>query len=188
MTIRIGLTGGIGCGKSSAGEVFRYCGITVIDADTIAHQLYQPGSPILNEISQKYGHHLILANGELDRAGLREIVFSDPVQKQWLESLLHPAIRQRMHSLADVDKGPYCVLEIPLLLETRQQHRMDRVLVVHCPQDIRRERLIKNRGLSDNEIDKIMQSQVSDEARLREADDIVVNDRGLETLRNRIKQ
>lgn len=175
MAVRIGLTGGIGSGKSSVAELFQQLKVEVIDADRFAREITKPGSPALKEIAQRFGPKILLPDGGLDRNSLAELVFSDEDQRRWLESLLHPEIRRRMDQSASNCPDPYCILEIPLLVESGRYRDMARIIVVHCPREIRLERLKSFRGMPPSVAEKIMNNQASDEERLAVADFVVDN-------------
>ncbi|MGX2039909.1 dephospho-CoA kinase [Methylocaldum sp. MU1018] len=170
----IGLTGGIGCGKSTVAELFADKGVPILDADVIARELVEPGRPAFEAIKQRFGT-VILKNGRLDRAKLREIVFSDPEAKRWLEALLHPLVYSEIGQRITTLSAPYCLVVVPLLLETGQRALVDRLLVVDCPEDIQRRRVQLRDGLSEKQIDPIMASQIGRSERLAAADDVLEN-------------
>jgi dephospho-CoA kinase len=171
----IGLTGGIGSGKSTVAEALAARGAGVIDTDVIARELTEPGQSALAEIAATFGDALIGADGRLDRGALRARVFSDPDARARLEAILHPRIEQRMlEQLAALDT-PYAVLVVPLLFETRQHRLVDRVLVVDVPETTQRERVRRRNALPDSEIDRIIASQMSRGERLGRANDILDN-------------
>jgi dephospho-CoA kinase len=173
----IGLTGGIGSGKSTVADTLAASGAAVIDTDVIARELTEPGQPALREIAANFGADLIGPNGRLNRDALRALVFSDPDARARLEGILHPRIKDRMlKQLAETD-APYAVLVIPLLFETNQHKLVDRVLVVDLPESEQRERVRLRSGLTDGEIDLIVSSQISRAERLARADDILDNSR-----------
>ena len=172
--LKIGLTGGIGCGKTTVANCFADLGVPLIDADEIAHDIVEPGKPALGLLEAHFGKQIIVS-GSLDRAALREIVFSDPEQKKHLESILHPLVYQEIQRQLDKLLGSYVIISIPLLLETKMQSFVDRILVIDCPfeQQINR---VKNRDrLSVQRIQSIISTQVSREQRLSAADDIIDN-------------
>ena len=173
--LRIALTGGIGSGKSTVADLFAELGVSVIDADLVAHALTAPGEPVLAEIEGHFGPGLVGADGALDRAALRRIVFADPVQRGRLERLLHPRIRARM--LADLAKaqGPYALLVIPLLFETGQTDLADRILVVDLPELEQVRRVCARSGLGEAEVQRILAAQVPRAQRLAGADDVIDN-------------
>ena len=173
----IGLTGGIGCGKSAAAARFAEHGVPVIDADDVAREVVQPGREGLRQIIETFGEDMLTPDGTLDRAKLRKRIFSDPAARESVEAILHPLIRQRMQQLAQQVSAPYCLFVIPLLLETGQQEIVDRVLVVDCPPDLQRRRVRERDGSEPEEIEAILAAQVPRDRRLQAADDIIENDR-----------
>lgn len=178
----IGLTGGIGSGKSTVADALAARGAGVIDTDVIARELTEPGQPALAEIAATFGADLIGPDGRLDRDALRTQVFSDPKSRTRLEGILHPRIKDRMlERLAALD-APYAVLVIPLLFETNQHTLVDRVLVVDIPEGAQRERVRRRSGLTLSEIGRIVASQISRAERLARADDILDNSGNLPAL------
>ena len=178
----IGLTGGIGSGKSMTADMFAARGIPVIDADVIARELVEPGMPALAEITARFGPRVIGADGRLDRNALRQQVFGDPVARADLESILHPRIRQRMRDRIDALDSPYCVLVIPLLVETGQSDLVQRVLVVDAPESVQRARVRRRDDLDSDEIEAVLQAQTDRQTRLAVADDVIHNDSDLSSL------
>jgi dephospho-CoA kinase len=172
---KVGLTGGIGCGKTTVSKLFTELNATVIDADDIAHRLVEIGQPALLDIGKAFGAKILNPDGSLNRQQLREIVFSDPQQKQKLESILHPLIFAATQDKIDQLDSPYCIVSIPLLFETRMAHFVDRILVVDCPVEIQIERVKCRDGLVEARIRSIMDTQVSRELRIAHADDIIDN-------------
>ncbi|MGD2020197.1 MAG: dephospho-CoA kinase [Thiohalocapsa sp.] len=183
----VALTGGIGSGKSAVAALFVKLGVTVIDADVISHALTAPGGSALAPIADAFGTDVIAADGALDRAALREQVFSDPAARQRLEGILHPMIRARMQADLAAAAGPYAVLAIPLLVETGQTDMADRVLVVDAPEDLCIERVGRRSGLTPEQVKRIMASQASREDRLAAADDVIENTRDLEDLEPKVR-
>lgn len=173
--VRIGLTGGIASGKSTVAELFASMGIEVIDADKIAHALVAPGQPALAEVVAAFGDEILGSNNELDRRKLREIVFESPEQREKLEAILHPRIYEELDARACAAQGPYVILVIPLLTETGARGRLDRVLVVDCEQSEQLRRLMARDGISEAAARQILSAQASRGARLRLADDVLVN-------------
>ncbi len=185
--LKIGLTGGIGCGKSTVEKIFASFDIPVIDADLIAHQLVVIGQPALAKIEQTFGKVILNADGSLNRAALRDIVFSDPKQKQKLEAILHPACYETIQvQLAELN-SPYCIISIPLLFETNMRHLVDRVLVVDCPVSSQIERVQKRDQLSRARIQSILDSQVSRDYRKSHADDLIDNASADSALAEQVK-
>ncbi len=173
--LKIGLTGGIGCGKTTVAKVFAQLNIPVIDADEIAHQLVANGQPALDQIQQEFGTDILNPDGSLNRKKLSELIFSDPKQKQKLESILHPLVYQTIQAELEQLNAPYCIICIPLLFETDMVHFVDRVLVVDCPVEMQIER-VKNRDhLTIERIQSIIDNQVSRELRKEKADDLIDN-------------
>jgi dephospho-CoA kinase len=184
---KVALTGGIGSGKSSASALFAALGVPIIDADVISHALTAPGGEALPAIAEAFGAELITADGALDRAALRRIVFADPAARRRLEAILHPRIRANMRADAEAAEGPYVILAIPLLLETGQTDLADRVLVIDLPRSQQIERVIARSGLDAAEVERIMASQVSRAERLAAADDIIDNSGPEEALRPQVE-
>ncbi|MEW8036791.1 MAG: dephospho-CoA kinase [Candidatus Thiodiazotropha sp.] len=178
----IALTGGIGCGKSAVSAHLESLGVPVIDADLLAHQLVNPGSPALLEIQATFGDELVNDKGELNRAALRKIVFDNPQQRKRLESILHPRIRTAMEEWITRQTAPYALLIIPLLFETGQMSLADRILVVDCDESLQIERVATRDRIDRDQIKQIMASQVDRQTRLEGADDIIENNSSLEAL------
>lgn len=176
--LEIGLTGGIASGKSTVGDLFANHGITVIDADAVAREVVEPGSPALAEIAAEFGGDVLSADGELDRRRLRELVFADEARRKRLEGILHPAIRQRMRATVEACRArqaPYCISMIPLLLETGQHRQMDRVLVVDVDEETQIRRVMARDDCDREHAAAILATQASRAARLGIADDVIEN-------------
>ncbi len=172
----VGLTGGIGSGKSTVARAFEARGIAVIDADALAHGLTAPGGAAIPAIRAAFGDALIDASGALDRAAMRQRVFADPGARRRLEAILHPLIRAETDRLARSAHSAYVILMIPLLVESGDPHaRCDRVLVVDCPQEEQIRRVMARSGLPKADVEAIMATQVSRASRLAAADDVVDN-------------
>jgi dephospho-CoA kinase len=188
--LKIGLTGGIACGKTTVSDLFAGYDVPIIDADVVAHALVQPGQRGLQGIVARFGDEILHSDGTLNRAKLRAIVFADAVQRRGLEHLLHPLIRQAMQQqLTDLPaETPYCVLSIPLLLETQQTDWVDRVLVVDCSEAQQRSRLALRSGLSAVEIEQMLAAQISRQARLAAAHDVIDNSGDIGALSVRVAQ
>ena len=186
MLLKVGLTGGIASGKTTVSNLFVKLGVPVVDADVIAHALVEPGQAALKQIIQTFGSSLINKDGSLNRAKLRQKIFADSRQREKLELILHPRIRQAMQEKMAGLSVPYCLLSIPLLLEKGWQSRVDRVLVVDCPHDLQIQRLIARDGLSIDEIDHIMKTQANRDARLAIANDVIYTDCNFSQLQKQV--
>lgn len=184
----IGLTGGIGSGKSTVARLFAEQGIEVIDADVIARDVVAKGTSALKAIQEQFGDRVLTASSELDRKALREIVFSNPEAKQWLNNLLHPIIRHEMVTQAAAAKSSYCILEIPLLVENSLQHLVDRIIVVDCDESQQVRRSQQRDHADEQQIKNIMQSQCHREDRLRHANDVIDNSGDSKHLKTQVEQ
>ncbi len=184
--LKIGLTGGIGSGKTTVCKLFADVAIPIIDADIIARQLVEPGQPALEEIIRQFGSD-VLSNGVLDRKKLGKIIFADKEKKDRLESILHPAIHQRLKQQASSQQSPYCILAIPLLFETGMENLVDRILVIDCPVELQHERVKQRDNLDEEQIARIIASQISREDRLNLADDIIDNSKSAIELAEQVK-
>jgi len=176
----VGLTGGIGSGKSTVAEAFRQLGITTVDADRASRAVVEPGMPALKSIAEQFGSEIIQEDGSLDRAALRTIIFSDPAQKTWLESLLHPLIRQWIVEQLQKATSPYVILESPLLYETDQHQLVDTVLLVDLPVELQIERAGARDGNQSEQIKRIIAAQMPREEKLSRADWVFDNAQPLE--------
>ncbi|MDQ7969771.1 MAG: dephospho-CoA kinase [Oxalicibacterium faecigallinarum] len=173
----IGLTGGIGSGKSTVADLFAKLGASIVDTDLIAHQLTAPEGLAIEPIRQAFGTAFITQDGALDRKKMRDAVFGDPTQKKRLESILHPLIRAETERAARQASGTYVIFVVPLLVESGTWiQRVSRVLVVDCPEEVQRQRVMQRSGLSEAQVNAIMASQASRTDRLAAADDIILND------------
>lgn len=186
--LRIGLTGGIGCGKSVVAQHFAALNVPFIDADNIAHHLTVNGSPVLDAIETEFGNEIRMPDGGLNRAWLRQRIFSDTGARKKLEAILHPLILDRMRQQLQVlHEVPYVLLVIPLLLETQMYRDLiDRVLVVDCVEDQQRARVSERDGLSGNAVNAILAAQMSRANRLVLADDVLTNTGDLKELRDQV--
>ena len=178
----IGLTGGIGSGKTAVSDTFEKLGITVVDADLASRVVVEKGKPCLEEIAKHFGNDILNENDELNRAKLREIIFNSDSEKLWLESLLHPAIAEQIKDELNASKSPYTILVSPLLLETNQRDFCDKVLVVDVPIEIQMERTTKRDGVSKDQVKSIIKSQINRDERLQLADEIILNEGSIEDL------
>ena len=186
--LRIGLTGGIGSGKTAASDHFARLGAEVIDTDLLSRELVEPGQAALREIVDNFGDQVLTADGHLDRARLGELVFRNPEARQQLEAILHPRIREAMLLRAEQSQAPYVVFVIPLLFETGQQTLVDRVLLIDVPEDLQRARVAERDQLDDARITRIMSAQTDRETRRSNADDIVCNDGDIASLHAEIEK
>jgi dephospho-CoA kinase len=185
--LRIGLTGGIGSGKSTVCTIFRELGVPVIDSDEIARELVVPGSDALQQIASRFGPQVLHDDGRLDRQQMRELVFGDPNKRQQLEAILHPLIRQEMARQLALLHAPYVILAIPLLLEKGWQQQLDRVLVIDCSEELQRQRATRRDGSPAQTIEHIIACQITRSARLAAADDCIDNSGPLGSLRTQVE-
>ncbi len=191
MSCVIGLTGGIGSGKSAAAALFAERGITVVDTDAIAHALTAPGGAAMPAIRAEFGDAVAGADGALDRAAMRAIVFADPGARKRLESILHPMIRAESERLlaADGARAPYAILMVPLLVESGDyRKRVDRVAVVDCAEATQIARVMNRNGLARAEVERILAAQATRAERLAAADDVIDNDGELAALAPQIER
>ncbi len=187
--LKIGLTGGMGSGKSAASACFKHLGIAVIDADELSREAVLPGSPALQKIIDHFGPGMLNSQGQLDRARLREHIFNTPEERKVLEQILHPDIRRRMlDRINQLQQAAYVVCEIPLLVETGQQSSMDRVLVIDVDKDTQRRRIRQRDQFDDETIERILAAQTSRENRRMLADDIIDNSGTLDELRQAVEK
>lgn len=184
--LRIGLTGGIGAGKSAACRIFTELGVPVIDADEVSREVVAPGEPALANITKLFGSSVLAADGSLDRSRLRAMIFAEPDLRQQLEAILHPIIKQRMIALVDALHAPYAILAVPLLLEAGWRELVDRVLVIDSPVEQQINRTINRDGVSRQQAEAIVAAQMERRERLKQADDIVLNDGDLDHLHRQI--
>jgi dephospho-CoA kinase len=183
----VGLTGGIGSGKSIVAECFAAHGVPVIDTDVIARQLTLPGSAALDAIRTAFGETVMQADGTLDRAVLRRWVFADAAARHQLEAILHPRIRQSVEQALATLAAPYALIVIPLLVETGSYRDvLDRVLVVDCPEELRIARVMARSGLAQEEVKAILAAQAGRAERLAVADDVIMNTASPEALRTQV--
>lgn len=191
MNYVVGLTGGIGSGKSAAAALFAERGITVVDTDALAHALTAPGGAAMPAIRAEFGAAVAGADGALDRAAMRAIVFADPGARKRLEAILHPMIRAESERLlaADGARSPYAILMVPLLVESGDyRKRVDRVAVVDCAEATQIARVMNRNGLARAEVERILAAQASRAERLAAADDVIDNDGELAALAPQIER
>jgi len=186
--LKIGLTGGIGCGKSTITNLFSELGVPCVDADKIAHKLIFPGSPTLELISRQFGREILTPANNLDRPRLRELIFTDPVKKQKLEAIMHPRVYVEIDRQLQKLLTAYILISVPLLFETRMQYRFDRILVVDCPVELQIQRVRARDQLSEATIQAIIATQVPRAQRISEADDIIDNTGSTQQLAEQVKK
>ncbi len=183
---RVALTGGIASGKTTVADLFAALGATIVDTDLLAREVVAPGTALLAEIAAHFGTDMLAADGTLNRRALRERVFSNPGDRLWLEGRTHPAIRALTDLRCDEARGPYSLVAIPLLVETRGADRFDRVLVVDCEPELQLTRLMARDGISREAAGKMLSAQVSREQRLAVADDVIRNDGDIAALSEQV--
>jgi len=182
MTFCIGLTGGIASGKSTVEHQFRALGVPVLDADQVARDVVAPSTPALAKIREAFGPEILEIDGQLNRAALRKLVFSDEAARRRLESITHPEIRDAMRAWKAAVTAPYCMISIPLLAEGGKNPMIDRVLVVDTPAEVQLQRLIQRDGIDEALARRMIAAQASREARLEIADDVLINDGAIASL------
>jgi len=182
----IGLTGGIGSGKTAVSDTFKSLGINIIDADVSSRSVVKKGQPALDDIKAHFGDDILDSENSLDRAKLREIIFKNPDERVWLEKLLHPKIAEHIKDQLESSESPYCILVSPLLLETEQKSYCSFVLVVDVPEESQIARTAKRDGVSEEQVKNIISAQIDREKRLEQADEIIINDGSMEELREKV--
>jgi dephospho-CoA kinase len=189
MAFCVGLTGGVGCGKSRAADLFSELGVTVVDTDVISRELTSTGGEAVSAIEHAFGSAYVKADGSMDRAAMRKLVFSEPGAKARLEEILHPLIRAKARTLLAQAESPYAILVVPLLLETgAYRDVVDRVAVVDCDESRQIERVQARSGLTEAEVRSIMAAQIDRKARLEHADDVLNNDGDIKLLRTEVER
>lgn len=186
--LKIGLTGGIGSGKSTICRMFAEFGVPIIDADMIAKSLVEPGQPALAMIASSFGAEMLNSDGSLNRARLRDTVFADSAKKDQLEAIMHPLIYAHISAEVAALQADYCVIAVPLLLESKNRYAVDRVLVIDCPVEAQLARVIARDQLTQQQVQAIINSQISREQRLAKADDVIENTAGPEQLAEHVKR
>lgn len=184
----LGLTGGIGSGKSAVVEQFGKLGVHWVDADHAARWVVEPGRPALTQIAEHFGDAVLAPTGELDRAALRARIFENADERKWLEQLLHPLIRQEIAEHLALAQSPYAILVSPLLVESGQYRQANRVLVVDVPEQLQLQRAMGRDQASEAQIRAILNVQATREERLRHADDVLINDRDLGWLEAEVQR
>jgi len=183
---RVGLTGGIASGKSTAAKFFGALGVPILDSDQVARDVVEPGQPPLERLVARFGHSILTADGHLDRPALREIVFSDPKARADLEALTHPAIGAAMEARSAAAGGPYQILVIPLLVEKNLGSQVNRVLVVDCDEELQIRRLRDRDGSTPHQVQAILRAQAPRAARLKVADDVIHNDADMSAVQAQV--
>lgn len=182
----IGLTGGIGSGKTAVSDTFKSLGIDIVDADVSSRRVVEKGQPALDDIQAHFGDGILDSENNLDRAKLREIIFKNPQERVWLEKLLHPKIAEHIKDQLESSNSPYCILVSPLLLETEQKSYCSFVLVVDVPEESQIARTAKRDGVSEEQVKNIISAQIDREKRLEQADEIIINDGSMEELKEKV--
>ena len=183
---RVGLTGGIASGKSTAAKFFGALGVPILDSDQIARDVVEPGQPPLERLVARFGPSILTPDGHLDRPALRNIVFSDPKARADLEALTHPAIGAAMEARSAEAGGPYQILVIPLLVEKNLAAHVDRVLVVDCDEELQIRRLRDRDGSTAEQVQAILKAQAPRAARLKAANDVIKNDTDMSAVRDQV--
>ena len=184
----VGITGGIGSGKTVVTNLFAELGITIVDADIAARIVVEPGRPALAAITEHFGPTLLKADGTLDRAAMRSRIFSNVEDKLWLEQLLHPRISEEIQQQLKSANSPYVILVSPLLIEGDQHKFCQRILVVDVPEEVQLQRTIQRDNNDAEQVKRIIASQATREQRLQRADDVIENTGSLEQLRKEVDQ
>jgi dephospho-CoA kinase len=190
MTLSVGLTGNVAAGKSAVARLFASWGARLIDADRIVRALQRPGEPVLAAMVSRFGSGILSPDGTLDRAGLRRVVMADAAARRDLEAIVHPAVRARRDELlAEAHRAgtPVVIQDIPLLFETMDPAAFDAVVLVDAPADVRRERLVRDRGLTADEADRLIASQMPSAAKRARSQFVIDNDTDLATLAQRAR-
>jgi len=188
MPLIIGLTGGIGSGKTSTTKFFTAEGIAIIDTDVIAHEFTKPQGVAIPSIQKSFGKDFITADGELDRKKMRNLIFSDFDSKKQLEEILHPLIQTEVMSRIEIASSPYIIIVVPLLLETGSySEAVTRILVIDCNEECQITRTVSRGELNEQEVRAIMATQVSRQKRLNQADDVIVNNADMPHLQRQVK-
>lgn len=183
---RVGLTGGIASGKSTAAKFFGALGVPILDSDSIAREVVEPGQPPLERLVERFGRGILTSDGHLNRPALRDIVFSDPKARADLENLTHPAIGAALEARSAAAGGPYQILVIPLLVEKNLGSHVDRVLVVDCGEELQLKRLHARDGSTRAQAQAILAAQASRAARLKAADDVIKNDADMSAVQAQV--
>ena len=184
--ISVALTGGIGCGKTLVSDYFFKLGVPIIDTDIISRELVAPGSQALSQIISEFGDVFLQENGQLNRKKLQQFIFQNPTAKNFLENLLHPLILEEVYRQQQALNAAYCIVVIPLLVESELNFDLDRILLVDCAPENQKQRALERDNITESTIDRIIEQQASREQRLAIADDIIVNDADIEHVYRQI--
>lgn len=184
----VGLTGGIGSGKSTVANYFAELGIDIIDTDQLAREVVAPGTPALIKITEHFGKEILDPKHQLNRKKLGDIVFKNPAERKWLEQLLHPLIREKMQQHIQQAQSSYCIAVIPLLIETQPNKLVDRILIIDSPENLQITRAQQRDNLTQQQITTILKAQATREQRLAAADDVILNDKDLNHLKQQVLQ
>lgn len=184
----VGVTGGIGSGKTAVTDAFAEYGIDVIDADVASRIVVEPGTEALARIAEHFGPAILQSDGSLDRAALRRVIFADPAAKRWLEQLLHPLIGAEIRRQLEAARSPYTIFVSPLLVESGQRQLCDRLLVVDVPESVQLERTMARDSNDAEQVRRIIASQADRQQRLAAADDVIENTGTLDELRARVAE
>ena len=183
----VGLTGGIGCGKTTVADMFGALGASLVDTDQIAHALTAPQGAAMPALLAEFGPAFATADGAMDRVRMRQLVFADPGARARLEAIMHPRIREATAAAAAIATGPYVIFVVPLLIESGTwAERVSRILAIDCPEQMQVARVMARNNMSEEQVRAIMAVQVTRAQRLAAADDVVVNDNGLDALRPQV--
>ncbi len=186
--LRIGLTGGIGSGKTTVCNFFHDLGIDIIDADIAAREVVRPDQPAWKDIVEHFGLDILDKNHEIDRRKLRQLVFNQTDRLRQLEKITHPRIISTMREHAKHSKSPYCILCFPLLFEKKLEDEVDRILVIDLPEDIQKHRVSQRDQVSHKHVEAIMDQQLIREERLKRADDVITNTGSITDLKTQVKK
>lgn len=186
--MKVGLTGGIACGKTTASDAFARLGVLIVDADQVARDVVAPGEPGQRELAALLGPDYFDSSGRLDRARLREAMFADSALRNRVEAILHPLIRDRLHRQAAAAEGPYVIIAVPLLVEGGLQREMDATVVVDCSEAVQRARLRARDADTEAQIDRILQAQLGRQERLCAADFVLDNDKTPADLERQVRE
>ena len=184
----IGLTGGIGSGKSTVAKLFSDLGVPIIDTDVIAREVVEPGQPAYESIIQQFGEHILNKDRTLDRATLKKRILDDDNERTVLENILHPIIFDTVKSELALLNTHYCIVVIPLLVENNRYNMLDRILVIDTPVELQATRINQRDKLDPQSIEKLIAIQATREERLKVASDVITNDKGREALQTKVRQ